>query len=448
MEANNSTFDLKAFLNDPKVQADKAGAVKFLQSKGIIDAQGQPIPGMSNAAPKKSELPILTNQSGGFGTALRDVSVGAVKSFVRGGRDLAGLTQSLGKGALGVFGVDTSEMGIKSIDNSTPEGAQVAQQLESKSRGEQVGTVLETVGSFGAGFASKEARAVATAGKETIQTIKAGRQLKKVGDESLKLAETISPPLTKKEVQLAQKQGRFYEGQDPTLFKAGTADQVAVSSKTADAVRTIKDTIPNASKLKPSELYTAVDDAITKKATDLAPVMKQTPIKPETIQKINDDWAALKKLQIEAADASEEANILKLQKKFEERLMKSGSNSQNDLWETRKAYDSGIPSNVKRANSLSSESLQNKKEIWLQNREILNKAITDASSGLGEAARKPFFDMSNLYEARNSLLSKTKVNKAQVSKIDKFLKENPKTSALLGGGTVYAILKNLGIPLP
>ncbi len=41
-----SNFDLKGFLNDPKVQADKPGAIKFLQSKGIIDQNGQVVPGM------------------------------------------------------------------------------------------------------------------------------------------------------------------------------------------------------------------------------------------------------------------------------------------------------------------------------------------------------------------------------------------------------------------
>ncbi len=41
MEENN--FDLKGFLNDPKAQADKAGAVRYLQQKGIIDTQGNMI---------------------------------------------------------------------------------------------------------------------------------------------------------------------------------------------------------------------------------------------------------------------------------------------------------------------------------------------------------------------------------------------------------------------
>lgn len=38
-------FDLKGFLNDPKVQADKPGAIRFLQQKGILDQDGKVIPG-------------------------------------------------------------------------------------------------------------------------------------------------------------------------------------------------------------------------------------------------------------------------------------------------------------------------------------------------------------------------------------------------------------------
>ena len=56
--------------------------------------------------------------------------------------------------------------------------------------------------------------------------------------------------------------------------------------------------------------------------------------------------------------------------------------------------------------------------------------------------------MSNMYEAKNGLLSKVKVNKAQISKINQFLKDNPKVSAVLGGATIYEIAKHLGIPIP
>lgn len=40
-----TNFDLKGFLNDPKAQANKPAAIKYLQQKGIIDTQGNAIKG-------------------------------------------------------------------------------------------------------------------------------------------------------------------------------------------------------------------------------------------------------------------------------------------------------------------------------------------------------------------------------------------------------------------
>ena len=260
--------------------------------------------------------------------------------------------------------------------------------------------------------------------------------------------EALSPKPTIKQAQIAQKEGRLVEGKDPTLFRSGTADKIAPTDKIKEATKTIVERIPNAQKLKPTELYSAVDSEITKTAEALRPQMRATPIKPETVQKINDDWSNLKKLQIEAADATEEANVVKLQKQFEAKLQKSGSGTHDDLWQTRIDYDNSISDNVKRANSMSSESLQNKKEIWLQNREILNSAIKDTKYGMGETSSKAFDEMSNLYEAKTNLLSKAKVNKEKMSKINQVLSDNPKLASALGGVTVYQILKNLGIPLP
>jgi hypothetical protein len=45
----SNTFDLKGFLNDPKVQANKAGAIQYLQKRGIIDQQGKPLPQFGDA---------------------------------------------------------------------------------------------------------------------------------------------------------------------------------------------------------------------------------------------------------------------------------------------------------------------------------------------------------------------------------------------------------------
>lgn len=124
---------------------------------------------------KDEKMPLLTKDTGKTGTAVKDVAVGAGKGLVRGGRDLASLAQEGGKGLLGLFGVDTSQMGIKSIDDSTSEGAQVTEQLKSKSRGEQVGGILENVAEVGTGLATKVGKTAIKKGGELLS--KAGKKI-------------------------------------------------------------------------------------------------------------------------------------------------------------------------------------------------------------------------------------------------------------------------------
>ncbi len=275
---------------------------------------------------------------------------------------------------------------------------------------------------------------------EKITTSLAQRTAEK---EATKLQDMISPKLTTKEVKLAESQGRIIKGKEPTLLRGGTADTVIPSDKVIRATQTVQREIPNAVKMKEPELYTALEARTSDMAQKLQPEMQKVPIKKETVQKITDDWEALKKSQIELADATEEANVLKQQKQFEARLQKSKSGTMNDLWNTAKEYDASVPSNVKKANSMSSESLQNKKEIWLQNRAILRDAINDSANGMGEVSQKAFSDMHDMYNAKENLLSKAKVElKVQPSKVRQWIKENPWKSALIAG----TILEPTGVP--
>lgn len=259
--------------------------------------------------------------------------------------------------------------------------------------------------------------------------------------DNAKIQESISPKPTAKQAKLAQSEGRLVPATEPTMFKAGTEGKILPSQKTISATETIQKNIPGAAKMNPTELYTALDKKITETATNLRPQMEQTPIKPETVQKINDDWATLKKQQMEDAPATEEPNVSKRQAKFESLLKKSGSETHADLWDTAIKYDKSIPDTVKKANSLSSESLQLQKQEWLDNRQILSDAI--------EKNSKPEFkQMSDMHEAQNGLNSKAKVEGAKMSKINQFLKDNPKVSVALGGASVYEVMKHLGIPLP
>lgn len=262
------------------------------------------------------------------------------------------------------------------------------------------------------------------------------------------VTEKIMPKPTAKEARLATSQGRFMEGKKPTLFRSGTEDKILPTQKVKSASQIIVDRIPGAQKMSPTELYRSVEGEIGKSAKQLKPKLQAVPLREETLTKINNSWNDIKKSQIELADATQEANVLKLQKQFESRLQKSKSNNYDDLWETRIEYDKSIPDNVKKANALSPENLQMKKDMWLQNRQILSDAIEDVAPGLDDVTRKSFSDMSNLYEAKNNILSKAKVNKEQASKIKQFMEKNPAITTALKGAGIYAVLKELGIPLP
>jgi hypothetical protein len=259
--------------------------------------------------------------------------------------------------------------------------------------------------------------------------------------DTQKIQEMISPKPTVKQAKIAQTEGRLVQGKEPTLFKAGTEDKILPTKKSVEATDLIQKSIPGASKMSEGELYKAVDENISNTAKKLRPQMEQTPIKPETIQKINDDWTELKKSQMEEAPATEEANVAKRQAKFESLLQKSGSGNHADLWDTAINYDNSIPEAVKKANSLSSESLQLQKEEWLQNRKILGDAI-------GKTNIPEFKQMASMYEAKNGLLSKAKVNGARMSRVNEFLKRNPNLARFFGGVTMYEIAKHVGLPLP
>ena len=258
-----------------------------------------------------------------------------------------------------------------------------------------------------------------------------------------RIEELVSAKPTIREAQLAQSQGRLIKGKEPTLLRGGTPDVVIPTKKIASASEIIMKNIPNASKMSSAELYTAVDTRISTTAAQLRPKMKQTPLKSETIHKMSDDLKALKIRQMAEVPASEEANVLKRQRQFEEHLKKNAESadpvSQDWLWDVRVSYDNTIPVNVKKATSMSSESLQIRKEEWLQNRGILNDAINSPTLGMGAESEKAFYEMSSLYEAKQNLLQKAKINTTgQSSKVSQFLKKHPYLLPVVGSGAAGA----------
>lgn len=253
-----------------------------------------------------------------------------------------------------------------------------------------------------------------------------------------KIHEMIAPKPTVKEAKAALDQGRLFKGDKKGgLLTEGRPDKVAASPEQAKSVFTIDRLIPDAHEMDEATLYHTIDEKIGQTAEALKPEMQKVTIKPETVDNITEEWKKAKAEQSSNAYTPSDVNLKKLQADFESRLQKSKNGTMQDLWETRQAYDNDVPTNVKQANAQSSESLQAKKDIWLQNRSILTNAINDSENGLGETSRTAFSDMRDLYEAKRGIMSKAKIETtAAPSKVKQFLDSKAGKAAKIVGGVV------------
>lgn len=182
------------------------------------------VPTVSTPIESKPITPLLTKESGGLGTALKDVGTGFIKSLGESAIGTAQLFQSAGKGALGLAGVDTSQMGFKSLDESTPEGIGVSETLRAKSRGEQVGKTLGFVAEIGTGF-------VTSGAQQALKT----RQATKLAQKNEKyVLNLVSPKATTDVSELAIKQGRVSE---PKFFRSAKILPSTQDKKIAESVK-------------------------------------------------------------------------------------------------------------------------------------------------------------------------------------------------------------------
>jgi hypothetical protein len=243
-------------------------------------------------------------------------------------------------------------------------------------------------------------------------------------DPIVKLQETISPKITSKETQAIINEGRLTRGKESTIF-GKQPDIVTQSENVQRAAKVINESIPNSSSMNDAELSKAIDTHIESTAKKLKPVMKSTPITKETTGKVVDSWKTLKaEQQAQPEFLDNESGNKAFQGKFENYLKKlewditdtSGKfksptpKTMDDIWETRIAYDSSIPDNVKNATSNSSPILQTRKAMWLENRAILNSAINDTYKGLGAESQDAFARMSDMYDARQNIATKAKID--------------------------------------
>ncbi len=234
---------------------------------------------------------------------------------------------------------------------------------------------------------------------------------KKSAKDTNAVAEIISPKITSAETQNAINEGRVTRGSDSAVF-GKAPDVVAHSEQIMRSADVISQEIPNAAKMNDVQINSSIDKWISDTSEKLKPEMAKTPVSSETVDKVTSTWEDLKSKQASTPEfLDNKAGNEAFQNKFENYLNQSkNAKDLNEVWDVRKAYDDSIPKNVKNATTNSSPVLQDRQAMWLQNRAILNSTIHDVSTGLGETSRDAFSKMSDMYEAKQNILQKAKLD--------------------------------------
>lgn len=274
--------------------------------------------------------------------------------------------------------------------------------------------------------------------------------------ESSVIQELISPKITSKETRKIIEEGRLTRSKDSAIW-GKKPDIIAQAEEVQRAGDTILKNIPGAAKMNDAQLSTAVNNEITKTAKALQGEMKTVVIKPDTTGRVIDNWKKLKAKQQSTPEfIDNQAGNIRFQEQFENHLKKlewditsptgkfkkPSPKTLDDLWESRKSYDASIPERVKKATSASSPQDQVRKEMWLDNRALLNHAINDTVSGLGKESQEAFAKMADMYMANENILAKAKIDlRGEKSTLPTSKKDIIKWLSIGGGGvTVWNML--------
>jgi len=342
----------------------------------------------------------------GAGEILKAIPREMVRPFVSFVQGIQGLIPG---GKTGEERVEVPVLGeIKPISEMTPLEAGVSALELSPLAGKAIGRAVER----GFSVVTKPGRVVA--GK-----------LRGAGDT---LEQTISPKLTIKRKGELIKKGLVEKGEAVPLV--GKAPDIIRAGKTEQAIAdTFRKSIKNAEKLDEFQLVTKAGDSIADIAKTIRPVLKKIGFsegsKKEILNSVDDIIEQQKKDPLFFTKKTSNAAF---QKQFKE-FMGSMDNkikdidtgklrdwTMEDVWDLRISYDDIVSKTVKNSTENSSELLQYQKDMWLQNRRLLNEWLFD------KVPSQEFRDMSNLYEGINNIVTKGNVDiKGEPSIIGKFL---------------------------
>lgn len=374
------------------------------------------------AQPQKTSLPLVSKQSssfsGNFVNSLYDQLAGAGKSAIRGTVDVAGGLQSLGKGALGLLGGDTSQLGFKSLDSATPQGQGVQDILQPTSQAQKIGGYLETAGELGAGFVKKGIPAIQK-GYEALQAGKEAKGITKAFDAITPLTKDITPT----EYESLLRQGKI-------LPKTATQAPQYVLSEGEKVIATkYKNLLQNPDPVKNS---INLIDEIVKKDTEVGTFLKKNNAifnNGELKNFVTDRLQGVSDVMIP------DARINKLKNTIVDGFIKSlPKNNMETLWKSRKAFDKSIEKVFS-----GSPTLQNtiKKEFRNAIQDYIAEKTPDK---VYSTAMK---DMTELFRLQETVAQKAIKEKGR-NAIQVWLKNNPTKAKIIGGTIGTGIVGAVG----
>ena len=180
-------------------------------------------------------------------------------------------------------------------------------------------------------------------------------------------------------------EGRVTKGAEG-IFTGKKPDIVRPSENVQKAAEVIQRRIPNANKLDEFQLNNSIKGEIENISGQLKPQLQEVRFEPAQFSKAEKEWQAIKKTQSNTPEFLNSPGSIRVQENFENFLNeakkpvkgtdgKFRQKSLDDIWEIRKRYDDSIPDRVKQATEQSPEFAQLQREMWLENRRILNDLI-------------------------------------------------------------------------
>lgn len=252
------------------------------------------------------------------------------------------------------------------------------------------------------------------------------------------VAETISPKITAKEGRKIIGEGRVERPAESVLF-GRRPDVVTPDERTAAAAAIIEARIEGAETLDIFQLSNEIKSFTDLSVQDLKPQFQAVKVADDSVENAFTKWEQVKAKQADEPEFEAFAGAPKFQQRFENFLAElAAADNLDDAWQIRIRYDDIIPDSVKQANSNSAPSTALQHDMWLENRAIMNDVIFELSEGLDTSGKAAFDELSLLYQARNNLIQKGKIDIKGEKGIVNFRNT---LKALLGGGAAKLIIE-------